>query len=542
MDDFCVFVVLGVNELPRKLISVDESLQRSIAMPPNVRQAVLFSHGRWREHTGVTVEMTDLEGGTITLGKLTPNHKCLLWDCWEGAIRRGVSTLTVKMEGGSLGNEELQYASYDELQNSQKECTKGAAPLPVLEARGKRKRGQDVKETLNKDQENVCPNSCLSDRSTPRRRVRGASRGGHTRLVAQNDSPAHMCTPEKHKTRGKQARTQTQTEVSLGRPSSRWGQTLCPVDTQTAILIGGQGSRMQFCKDPMWKLCTEDMSWVAAETLAEGPTPEGRIGHTATFDPESKRIYVFGGSKNKKWFNDVHILDTQSWRWTMVEAQGKVPPLAYHSCSLFRGELFVFGGVFPRPHPEPDGCSDSLYIFNPVLAIWYQPIVNGDRPAPRSGHSACVLQGKIFMFGGWDTPVCFNDMHALDLGLMEFSAVRTSGTGPSPRSWHGCAVLSESKFLVHGGYNGNNALTDSFIFDTDTSCWTTVVNTQLSAVPRAGHSIITMVKPNTEAPTKDEEEQMSEVLPQILLVFGGGDNEGSFFSDLMTMMIDDLLD
>lgn len=61
------------------------------------------------------------------------------------------------------------------------------------------------------------------------------------------------------------------------------------------------------------------MSWVAAETLAEGPTPEARIGHTSVFDPASKRIFVFGGSKNKKWFNDVHILDTQSWKWTMVE-------------------------------------------------------------------------------------------------------------------------------------------------------------------------------------------------------------------------------
>lgn len=70
---------------------------------------------------------------------------------------------------------------------------------------------------------------------------------------------------------------------------------------------------------------------------------------------------------------------------TFSQAQGKVPPLAYHSCSLFRGELFVFGGVFPRPHPQPDGCSDSIYIFNPEMAIWYQPIVNGDKPAPRSG-------------------------------------------------------------------------------------------------------------------------------------------------------------
>lgn len=164
------------------------------------------------------------------------------------------------------------------------------------------------------------------------------------------------------------------------------------------------------------------MSWVAAETLAEGPTPEARIGHTAVYDPESRRIFVFGGSKNKKWFNDVHILDTQTWKWTMVEvqacvalagfksvwaprpfpphilfplsclpqAQGKIPPLAYHSCSMFRGELFVLGGVFPRPNPEPDGCSDSLYIFDPHLSIWYQPIVTGSAPSPRSGYDGFI--------------------------------------------------------------------------------------------------------------------------------------------------------
>ena len=67
------------------------------------------------------------------------------------------------------------------------------------------------------------------------------------------------------------------------------------------------------------------------------------------------------------------------------QAQGKVPPLAYHSCSMFRGELFVLGGVFPCPNPEPDGCSDSLYIFDPHLSIWYQPIVTGNAPSARSG-------------------------------------------------------------------------------------------------------------------------------------------------------------
>lgn len=32
-------------------------------------------------------------------------------------------------------------------------------------------------------------------------------------------------------------------------------------------------------------------------------------------------------------------------------------------------------------------------------------------------HSACVMQErKIYVFGGWDTPVCYNDMYMLDLG------------------------------------------------------------------------------------------------------------------------------
>lgn len=32
-------------------------------------------------------------------------------------------------------------------------------------------------------------------------------------------------------------------------------------------------------------------------------------------------------------------------------------------------------------------------------------------------HSACVMQErKIYVFGGWDTPLCYNDMYMLDLG------------------------------------------------------------------------------------------------------------------------------
>lgn len=563
MEDFGVYAVFGVHGPPQRLLSAEGSCRVSVAVPPSVRQVVLFSSGPWGERICVNAELNDADRFPITIGKLTPYNKCLSWEQWEEETWTNSVTLNVTLEGGNLAKADW---SEPELLSVKEYTPKDTmAPLAARELNGKRKRervsegdSEESRMKMRGEEENMCPNGTV-EKTTPVRKARGQTKAGQKLFSSGADATKMKGTatgageaqgtvgrtpPQSAaRTKSRQAKTPTQT-APLASPSGRWGQTVCPINAQTAILIGGQGARMQFCKDPMWKLCTEDMSWVAAETLAEGPTPEARIGHTAIYDPDSRRIFVFGGSKNKKWFNDVHILDTQSWKWTMVEAQGKVPPLAYHSCSMFRGELFVLGGVFPCPNPEPDGCSDSLYIFDPHLSIWYQPIVTGDKPSPRSGHSACVMQErKIYVFGGWDTPVCYNDMYMLDLGLMEFSAVKTSGKAPSPRSWHGSAVLSDTKFLIHGGYNGNNALSDTFIFDIDTNSWTEVTLPQLS-IPRAGHSIITMETASLHQRFSGEDEDVdmdAGSVSRTLLVFGGGDNEGNFYSDLTTVAVEELL-
>lgn len=553
MDEFGVYGVFGVNGPPQRLLSSGGTCRVAVAVPPSVQQVVLFSSGPWGDRICVNAELNDAARMPITIGKLTPYNKCLSWEQREEETWTDGVTLNVTLEGGNLADSNWLEP---ELILAVKEYTPKDAAVPpaAREHHGKRKRERTSEGEGGEDggEENVCPNSGV-DKTTPVRKARGQAKGGQKLFssgagAAKAKGTANGATEAQGivgrtplqsaaRTKSRQAKAPTQAGPLVG-PTGRWGQTLCPIDAQTAILIGGQGAKMQFCKDPMWKLCTEDMSWVPAETLAEGPTPEARIGHTAVYDPDSGRIFVFGGSKNKKWFNDVHILDTQSWKWTMVEAQGKVPPLAYHSCSMFRGELFVLGGVFPCPNPEPDGCSDSLYIFDPHLSIWYQPIVTGSGPSPRSGHSACVMQErKIFVFGGWDTPVCYNDMYMLDLGLMEFSKVKTSGKAPSPRSWHGSAVLTDTKFLIHGGYNGNNALSDAFIFDIDTNHWTEVALPQLST-PRAGHSIIAMETAGHLPLIKGEDDMNAT---RTLLVFGGGDNEGQFYSDVTTVAVKDLL-
>lgn len=70
---------------------------------------------------------------------------------------------------------------------------------------------------------------------------------------------------------------------------------------------------------------------------------------------------------------------------SLFQAVGNAPTKAYHSCNLFCGELLVFGGVFPNPDPEPDGCSNELYIFNTGSNNWYKPITRGTPPKPKSG-------------------------------------------------------------------------------------------------------------------------------------------------------------
>lgn len=49
--------------------------------------------------------------------------------------------------------------------------------------------------------------------------------------------------------------------------------------------------------------------------------------------------------------------------------------------------------------------------------------------------------------------------------MMEFSSPTVTGTLPSPRSWHASTVLPRQRIFVHGGYDGNHILTDSFVLD-----------------------------------------------------------------------------
>ncbi|NXH38589.1 TYW23 protein, partial [Dicaeum eximium] len=200
-----------------------------------------------------------------------------------------------------------------------------------------------------------------------------------------------------------------------GSPSPRWCHAMCLSDLATAVLIGGEGVNQQSCRDALWKLEIDSDLWLPVSFQLQNAMPACLHGHTATYDPDTKRIYIFGGIREDKNYSSIYILDTVTWKWLLVTAKGRIPVLTYHSATIYHKELFVFGGTFPRKTSLAVApCSNVLYVFNPEHEIWYQPISEGEKPLPRLGHSATLLKNKLLIFGGRRTSVYLSDMHILD--------------------------------------------------------------------------------------------------------------------------------
>lgn len=271
-----------------------------------------------------------------------------------------------------------------------------------------------------------------------------------------------------------------------------------------------------------------DIFWFPLETTStlSIPIPQCVRGHSATYDPDAKIIYIFGGKKDGECFNNVYILDTLTWKWSVVIGKGKVPSLSYHSAAVFQQELFIFGGCLFTPHQGGQIYSNSLYIFNREHEIWYQPIVMGDRPLPRCGHSATLLNDKLILFGGSRSRVFLNDLHILDLGFMEYVHVHIPGP-PAPRCRHAALPVGDNKVLISGGYNLAGALHDVFIFNVDTYSWSSLYHHTLCSVPRAGHSLVYLSSSQSSTGTCLK-----------LLVFGGSNSTGQFYNDTLHVTLE----
>ena len=100
------------------------------------------------------------------------------------------------------------------------------------------------------------------------------------------------------------------------------------------------------------------------------------------------------------------------------------------------------------------GKDDEPLLF---ALTWAQPQRFGTPPSPRNGHSMTLIGMHLYVFGGGDENLSFNDVHTLHVGNMAWDKPLLHGTLPSPRSRHSATALGNN-MVVFGGVGGGNDL------------------------------------------------------------------------------------
>jgi hypothetical protein len=97
-------------------------------------------------------------------------------------------------------------------------------------------------------------------------------------------------------------------------------------------------------------------------------------------------------------------------------------------------------------------------------------------PPPRSGAASVVVQGKLYIFGGYGGGTGrLDDFYAFDFSSSSWEQVPVlSEERPGCRENNGVVVLSDrdQSIILFGGYNGHSWLNDLWKFDIATKVWT----------------------------------------------------------------------
>ncbi|XP_073725628.1 kelch domain-containing protein 2-like [Misgurnus anguillicaudatus] len=562
------YAIWSLREAPRQFIRHVNRMMYQVQMPlPLPKQLIVFALGDWSSFSSDTDISVEVQLGhevkSQIIGSLSPHSRCLIWQgMWTPELlaeathrgRRGVYAKLVLSINGQvrasfvsstprvtrkqlLLNHSSNPSSTLLSSGESHDITQRSPPEGSVSGAEMEKGKVDMQDSTLSNIHGVWPLD-----KTPRRTVIGMKECiWSSEELGSIQDPRRISSPKKRKL-CKMPAVDFEEETAIKRvksyradcPSKRWRHAMCLSDPDTAILIGGGTDDEASCKDSLWKLEIDSDFWFPMDTSTSGVNPPSSRGHSATFDPESKVVYVYGGLRDGQRYSDIYVLDTITWKWKLVHAKGNIPSLAYHSANVYKSELYVFGGVLPSKCPEGKICSNALYIFNPEHGLWYQPIVEGDRPLPRFGHSTTLLSNKLIIFGGGNTAAYLNDLHILDLGFMEYTAVKYENLPPLARGFHAAMPVSDNRVLISGGCSAIGVLQDLHLFNIDTNTWTSVVSPWLCSKPRAGHSLISLGC--TKGLSLDQKNVRNRRHTSLshqctILLFGGSDCSGTFYND-----------
>ncbi|OZJ05560.1 hypothetical protein BZG36_01711 [Bifiguratus adelaidae] len=226
-----------------------------------------------------------------------------------------------------------------------------------------------------------------------------------------------------------------------------------------------------------------------------------RFGHTADQQAPNGEIYLYGGVVRGQGRREALVFDTNTLQTHIIHADGDMPaPRAYHTMLVIRGHMIVFGGDILDNRANgavAEQLASPLYILNISTRQWFCPpldAVTGQAPPSRSGHTAVALAGRMFVFGGSVSghgivsDLCQFDIGTLTSPSPRWDYVDAVNEGPAPRRGH-VALVFDQKMFIFGGYNDDMFFNDLWVYDPMTNAWSgPIQGTGYVPAPREGCS------------------------------------------------------
>ncbi|OHT10105.1 Kelch motif family protein [Tritrichomonas foetus] len=153
--------------------------------------------------------------------------------------------------------------------------------------------------------------------------------------------------------------------------------------------------------------------------------------------------------------------------WSIILTSSLCPPNRIGQFSCYSKEKFteyIGYGISPSGITLTD-----VWEFNTQTLTWRKILLNGEKISPRSGSSAIFYNGCIIIFGGYNKPNYFGDLHTINVNTGEVRRHKTHGQEPEPRSTPIMGIYNR-KLFIWGGYNGNY-INDLSILSFDDMKW-----------------------------------------------------------------------
>ncbi|CAO3598310.1 unnamed protein product [Absidia cylindrospora] len=150
----------------------------------------------------------------------------------------------------------------------------------------------------------------------------------------------------------------------LPNPPLRYSHTQTLVNKRWIAILGGfdglTGGPVSM--EDIWTFDTLSHNWAQVNaTLDKENKPANRSSHSQALMSDGVSILIYGGYDGYHVFNDVAVLDTRTWRWTVKNTNAAVQGRADHTATLVGNNMIVAFGF--------TGVSTSLTVMSDIEVL-----------------------------------------------------------------------------------------------------------------------------------------------------------------------------